>query len=979
MFVHYNIGNFPRGGPFVADWPGNGKHYPVAILQADGLYELEQGINGGQSADLWNQPTQVLGPGNGEKIANTADYPNTDSYAFGDIITTGLTIRNFQMKPGGEKIMTFQVCGLDSDDCPDGLPDTKPPTEAPTVTPTITPTKAPTNAPDLPQTSPPTVTPTKTPTKAPTVTPTKAPTNAPDPPQTLIPTDQPQLITTQPTKQPTKAPTNSPIVVSTASPTRETITESPSKGPIDDNIFQPTSDSPVSNPSDRPSVTPQVELLSNGNCDIAANAYSPSTSAKEISNITDGENYEICDGTERQGVWYKIEAGTIPPYEVVQANTCFAETNVVNSISVFRGGNCSALECIETESMSCKNGELGQVVYWSAEPEEEDYYVFVHSVDNADTDAEDNADVSKPGDGSLFLNVLNFPQVLNDDCSAAVTTSTDGTVISGVTEGARPETNTTDTTPCGIESAGVWYKVTGTGSSLRATTCLTGTNHPTQIHVFSGSCGSLSCISVEAKNYAVCSNIDIAANSATVNWWSEEGIEYFVLVSSRDGSVGDFELQVTEFDPVANDQCSDAIDFSLGSQISGSTMDATNDFPYDGEYCGLPLETAGVWYEIEGTGDGISFSTCAGNDYDSAISIFTGSDCDNLQCVTGVATLDPSCNYAGVTAAWLSQTNETYYVYVHGSALNSYGSFEVVAEEFVVVEPNEFCQQAIPVTEKESFIQGSTEDAIHAAPTNACGVEVVNPGLWYTIEGTGYPYEISACARDNTDTFDVSVSLFSGDTCGELNCVSGYTFTDEFCSTGGVGSSINVRFLQNSSDSLGSISLDSEEGATYYVYVHGQDPSSLENGNSTTGVGDFDLIIRSLVPPTRAPTQVPTTLPKEEEDDSSSKSENSSMNLNYLYLLLLLLLILLPVWFFRKKLCCCLPCFKDKDGRDTSKPADEDETQFRFGAPETPFQDENLPGANKRGISEDLESDEDSDDDVENREIAPPLAWQTLN
>ena len=106
MFVHYNIGNFPRGGPFVADWPGNGKHYPVAILQADGLYELEQGINGGQSADLWNQPTQVLGPGNGEKIANTADYPNTDSYAFGDIITTGLTIRNFQMKPGGEKIMT---------------------------------------------------------------------------------------------------------------------------------------------------------------------------------------------------------------------------------------------------------------------------------------------------------------------------------------------------------------------------------------------------------------------------------------------------------------------------------------------------------------------------------------------------------------------------------------------------------------------------------------------------------------------------------------------------------------------------------------------------------------------------------------------------------------------------------------------------------------------------------------------------------
>jgi hypothetical protein len=947
-------GNFPRGGPFVAEWPGNGKHYPVAILQADGLYELEQGINGGQSADLWNQPTQVLGPGNGEKIANTANYPNTDSYAFGDITTTGLTIRNFQMKPGGEKIMTFQVCGLDGDDCPDGdvgddgggggggggsLPDTEPPT------------KAPTNAPDLPQTSPPTKTPTNTPTNAPdlpqtsppTKTPTNTPTNVPDLPQTSPPTDQPQLTTNQPTKAPTDIPIEE--VVPTATPTKL-----PSKGPI--------------------------ELLSNGNCDIAANAYSPNTSAKGISNITGGENYETCDGTERQGVWYKIEAGSMPPNEVVQANTCFAETNVMNSISVFRGDNCSALECIETDSIYCKNGELGQVVYWSGDPEE-DYYLFVHSVDNAEADAD--ADVDTLGDGSLFLNVLNFPQVLNDDCSTATTASTDGTVISGMTEGARPETNTTDTTPCGIESAGVWYKVTGTGSSLRATTCLPGTNHPTQIHVFSGSCGSLSCISVEANNYAVCSNIDIPTNSATVNWRSEEGAEYFVLVSSRDGSVGDFELQVTEFDPVANDQCSDAIDFSLGSQISGSTMDATNDFPYDSEYCGLPLETAGVWYEIEGTGNGISFSTCAGNDYNSAISIFTGSDCKNLQCLTGVATLDPSCDYAGVTAAWLSQNNETYYVYVHGSALNSYGSFEVVAEEFVVIEPNEFCQQALPVTGNESFIQGSTEDATYAAPTNACGVEVVNPGLWYTIEGTGYPYEISACARDNTDTFDVSVSLFSGDNCGELNCVSGYTFTDQFCSTDGVGSSTSARFLQNSSDSLGSISLDSEEGATYYVYVHGQDPSSLEDGNITNGVGDFDLIIRSQVPPTRAPT----TFPKEEEVDKSNKTENSNknLNLNYLYLLLLLLLIPPPVWFLRKKLCCCLPCFKDE--RDTSKPTDADaeETQFRFGARETPFQDETLLRADKRGIvdppSDDDESDDDSGDDIENTVPAP--AWQTLD
>lgn len=100
-------GNHPRGGPFQAGWPGNGRHYPVSILQADGLYELEQGINGGQSADIWNNSSQVLGPGNGEKVANTANYPNTDSYAFGIIQKTGITIKNFQLQADSEMFFTI--------------------------------------------------------------------------------------------------------------------------------------------------------------------------------------------------------------------------------------------------------------------------------------------------------------------------------------------------------------------------------------------------------------------------------------------------------------------------------------------------------------------------------------------------------------------------------------------------------------------------------------------------------------------------------------------------------------------------------------------------------------------------------------------------------------------------------------------------------------------------------------------------------
>ncbi|KAG7336621.1 M6 family metalloprotease domain containing protein [Nitzschia inconspicua] len=104
-------GNTPKGGPFQGDWPGNGKHYPVALLQADGLYELEQNINGGDSGDLYNSPDQVLGPGNGETVVQAATYPNTDSYAFGTITVTGITIKNFQYIDG-TTTMSFEVTGM---------------------------------------------------------------------------------------------------------------------------------------------------------------------------------------------------------------------------------------------------------------------------------------------------------------------------------------------------------------------------------------------------------------------------------------------------------------------------------------------------------------------------------------------------------------------------------------------------------------------------------------------------------------------------------------------------------------------------------------------------------------------------------------------------------------------------------------------------------------------------------------------------
>jgi hypothetical protein len=72
----------------------------VSVLQADGLYDIEKGINIGDAGDFWGKD-MILGPG--------PDFPNTDSIQSGTQISTGIKI-TIRSNPGF--IMTFQVEGI---------------------------------------------------------------------------------------------------------------------------------------------------------------------------------------------------------------------------------------------------------------------------------------------------------------------------------------------------------------------------------------------------------------------------------------------------------------------------------------------------------------------------------------------------------------------------------------------------------------------------------------------------------------------------------------------------------------------------------------------------------------------------------------------------------------------------------------------------------------------------------------------------
>ena len=85
------------GAPLLGeDYPYNGDHYRVAIIQADGRYDLEMAQNIGDADDVW-QPGQILGPN-----YDNLTFPNTDSYQQGYIEITDISIE--VLEPEGQNV-----------------------------------------------------------------------------------------------------------------------------------------------------------------------------------------------------------------------------------------------------------------------------------------------------------------------------------------------------------------------------------------------------------------------------------------------------------------------------------------------------------------------------------------------------------------------------------------------------------------------------------------------------------------------------------------------------------------------------------------------------------------------------------------------------------------------------------------------------------------------------------------------------------
>jgi hypothetical protein len=491
-------------------------------------------------------------------------------------------------------------------------------------------------------------------------------------------------------------------------------------------------------------------------------------------------------------VWYTIEGSGM----MLTVSTCGQKTTFDTQISIY-SGSCTDLTCIVTNDDFC---EVQSSVTWVTEVGEL-YFVRVHGYGYS------------AGHFELTTSQQTNDALANDRCIDAleITPTSEGSFVSGSTFFATEDIF--DIVHCGtfIVAPGVWYRLDGTGGALEASTCSDLTNFYTSISVFSGDCGTLTCL-VGASDDPACAASMMASS---VRWLSTLGTTYFILVHGHDEpSRGVFGLTVREIATTRNHVCEEAESISTdGAPISGETVPA----PFDNFYfrdCGFYIDSPSAWYTFQGTGSGLEASTCSNvTDLGASVGVFTG-DCGNLECVQVFES--QTC---GSTSAvqFMSNLSEKYYIAVFGTVSDDTGGFSLSVSEFSVVE-NDACRTAIEIG-FGSEVNGSTTMATVDSTIARCddATAATSKGVWYFTTGNGSRYLASTC---NGTNFDTQISVFSGGCDGGLECVAG---NDQSC-----GDQSEVEW-------------DTTAGTVYYILVHGW----------SSFYGDFTLKLDIADLPTR--------------------------------------------------------------------------------------------------------------------------------
>lgn len=497
-----------------------------------------------------------------------------------------------------------------------------------------------------------------------------------------------------------------------------------------------------------------------------------------------------CGNLFQPGTWYTVQGNG----QQLLASTCDDDTNYSSQISIYTGScGITTLACVFYGIQYCNEKAS---VYWESEVGVT-YYIFVHGSRYG----------VFPNVGQYALTVDTFVTEPNDTCEDSILL--EGTI--GMTIGSTfASTISYDAPVCSTffsQAPGIWYRVVGTGASLRASTCDPDTDFDTLISVYRGTCDLLECVNTDDNSCGL---------QASVAWTALESETYYIYVHGRlQSSVGRFALYIEEYTPlVDNDFCDASIEVAAdGDLIVGTTTGATFD---NAGTCVAPNTGPGVFYKVQGTGRTLRASLCNEETlYNAALSIYKG-NCTRLECVDGNSDSGGSCGLHP-ELSWRSSPDTTYHILVHGYD-NRFGEFGLVLDEPEPEIENDFCVNAIPVELSDTFIMGTTEGATSDASPICSNIPQEGNGVWYSVVGNGKRFEASTCntGEERTTFIDTVLSIFTGD-CSNLTCTLA---DDNFC-----GFQSRLVWL-------------TEPGVTYYILVHGPNE------------GTFGLVVKEFVPKT---------------------------------------------------------------------------------------------------------------------------------
>ena len=102
-------------------------------------------------------------------------------------------------------------------------------------------------------------------------------------------------------------------------------------------------------------------------------------------------------------------------------------------------------------------------------------------------------------------------------------------------------TDTDKPTGCGgmTTGKGNWYVISGSGADITLSTDNSGTNFGTEIHVYSGTCGSLTCVASDDDSGTTLSNASVVTFNAA------NGTDYYVYIDGDGTAQGQYELSVS--------------------------------------------------------------------------------------------------------------------------------------------------------------------------------------------------------------------------------------------------------------------------------------------------------------------------------------------------------------------------------------------------------------------------------------------------